>query len=237
VWFTNNLGTGFTSQTPTIVSSTGIVGADGIWFLDINDDGPADVVFRNGSTVEARLSTGAVFHPTVFLMTNSAIGDLDPRKTVFGDFDGDDYKDMIDFTQTGVGQHQINFYRNNHGNAGVALDSAVVQAQYAGSTHPIAGGAQADTQFVAYAAKRSVDSSWNVDPYEDLIVSYQNPTYGHVDMYTGSSGFSNVILSSYSVISTVAYYGDRATAFADVNGDGRADGLVSNTGTPLVVRR
>jgi microsomal dipeptidase-like Zn-dependent dipeptidase len=33
------------------------------------------------------------------------------------------------------------------------------------------------------------------------------------------------------------YYGDRGTFFADVTGDGRADGIVSNAGGPVVVRR
>jgi hypothetical protein len=225
VWIANSSGNGFTASTPTAFSTIAYFGTDGTWFSDINFDGIADAVVRNGSQIVVRLSNGSSFGSNI-VMTNSAAGE----NTVFGDFDADGRTDAVDFVYVAPGTWHVMFYKNNGGSGGVALNSPVQQNQHIGDSF-VSGGLVFDMPWTPYAVYRTNDF------FCDVVIDYTNLAHGHVDLLTGSSGGGANTFSSVAVISSFAYFGDKFTDFGDSTGDNLADGVVCNTNTGVVLRR
>jgi hypothetical protein len=181
-------------------------------FADVTGDGRADAIVVNSAGITVRRSSGTGFLPNESWTSNPYYGSLGLAPVYFADVTGDGRADAIVVNPAGVTVRPSNgslFLPNEFWTAQIGNgDKGIFFAD-------VDGDGKADEIVVNSVTGISVGLStgtafeplkgWNTGPYYGTVAI---GTYGD----DGSSGFG----------------GETTIAFADVNGDGRADAIVVN---------
>src|SRR5215471_15735781 len=206
----------WTSFSPTIEAWGGtLAGSMGIFFADVNHDGKADAILVDSATVTVMLSNGNSFGAEQDWTSGPFFG---TRGTFFADVDGDGQADAIevnDSTAT-VNSNTVTVRRSNGFSFGPPEDWT--------------GGP-------FFGSKGTFFADVDGDGRADAIAVNDNTTVSNTTTVRRADKNGGHFFGPNEDWTGGPYFGDLFTMFADANGDHRADAIVFNTGSPMIVRR
>lgn len=190
---------------------------------DLNGDGLLDFVsgaaYYSTNLGQVRVHNGA--NPLNSAAMNGAVGDLLGSSVAMVDFNGDGYADVFTGAMGYNGSEgQISYYAGNQSMSFTGFTYTV----FTGGT----AGGYADMMGVAMTGVRD----YNNDGFGDLAVAHMtSATTGEVIIYKGHGAgtFSPNIAALYTV-SAVDDFHIPIVDLGDINGDGKSDILIGETG-------